>query len=561
MRSSRRLPLLIILPLLLGIPSIASVALAEEDPTVGVVSISSYEQFMQHANVLGEIMGFPNLQQMVELQIAQLTGGQVIQSLDKTKPIVVDVRLGKKEPYALVCLPVTSLKELLQSLPAPLGETEDVGNDVLRLKNTPDPMYIKAGDGWSYWTQKKDHLVAVPKNPEQLVADLPKKYLVGFRALMQKIPPEKRAEAIGFLELMAQMSLAGGGGDANNAVQLESIQQQIAMLRQWIDDTNEVTLGVGLDKEDKSVHFDVIMTAKSGSDIEKSYARFKKGKSDHAGFLHEDAAIGMSVNLHGKPAKEELDLLNVQQKMLHAQMIANLDSAPELSEEEKGQLKEASGKLMDIFYDTARSDNIQAGMAAFVNERSTIVFGGKVTDGNALEGAIKQLVEIAGKKLSIPLANWEAENHGFYRIHTWKTSVPDEDTKQLLGEELEIAIGVNASSIYLAIGGNSIADLKKTIDAAAEASKTPSDPFEAFVKLGPLVDLAASQEDGKQFVPLTGMLREKDQIIYAVQPVAGGIHLRIVFQQNLLRAIPMMGMVMGGPRGQVTPKGPGADSN
>ena len=59
-------------------------------------------------------------------------------------------------------------------------------------------MYAKAGDGWAYFTDQKEHLANVPKDPASLAGDLPSKYIFAGRAKVQNIPKEKRAEFIGF---------------------------------------------------------------------------------------------------------------------------------------------------------------------------------------------------------------------------------------------------------------------------------------------------------------------------------------------------------------------------
>jgi hypothetical protein len=536
--------MLIVLTLLLCLLGTAPTLLAGEDPSVAVVVVSSYDKLMEHTSVVGEIVGFPNLQQMLDLQLLQLTGGKPLEGLDRNQPIVIDVKLGKNEPYFIACLPVTSLEELLGSLPDSVATTEDVGDGVLQLKDkaAAEPMYVKEGKGWSYWAEQKQHLADVADDPVQLAGDLPTSYVIGARASLQNIPPNKRDEVIGFLELMVKMQMAGV---PNQDAQIDAMNQQIKQLRNWVDETKDLTVGVGLDKEEKSAHLDFIMTAMSGSELEKSYARLKKGKSDHAGFLHEDATIAMAINLSGKPVEEDVKLLDTQQKMLHAQMLENIDSENDFSGEQKETIKGAAGKLIDVFFDTLRSENFQAGIAAMINEHSTLILGALVTDGNAVEEAIKQLVEMASEQTDIPGPDWEAENHGFYRIHTWKTEIPDQAVKKMFGDELELAIGVNATSIYFAIGGNGIADLKQTIDAAAKASDQAIDPLEARIKLGPLMRVAAAQEDGSQFAPLAGILEEKDEILYTVEPVPGGVRTRITFEQNVLRAIPLIGMTMG----------------
>ena len=304
---------------------------------------------------------------------------------------------------------------------------------------------------------------------------------------MQKIPPGKRAEAIGFLELMAQMSLAGGGVELNLALeeQLAATKQQIGMLRQWIDDTKEVTLGVGFDKATQSVHLDFVMTAMSGSEALKSYKRFKKGKSDHAGFLHEDATLAIAVNMEGQPIKEEIALLDAQEKMFQSQMAENIDTDSSLDDEEKDKIKQSADKMMGVLFDTLRSKKFQAGMAAFINDRSTFVFGGQVTDGNVLEGAVKQLIEIAGKKLDFPQPNWEEENHGFYRIHTWKTPVPDDDAKKCLANNWNLHWGLTKVASILHLVAMGLLTSKKHSTLQLRRAKNQSTRYRPLSSSGP----------------------------------------------------------------------------
>ena len=113
MRHPARFFPLFLCSLLLFTSCFFSVALGDDDPSVAVVSISGYDNLMEHAAAIGEIVGFPNAQQMIQLQLMQLTGGKPLAGLDKTKPIVVDIKLGQAEPYGIACLPVTDLEKLL----------------------------------------------------------------------------------------------------------------------------------------------------------------------------------------------------------------------------------------------------------------------------------------------------------------------------------------------------------------------------------------------------------------------------------------------------------------
>ena len=97
------------------------------------------------------------------------------------------------------------------------------------------------------------------------------------------------------------------------------------------------------------------------------------------------------------------------------------------------------------------------------------------------------------------------------------------------------------------MGGNGIDDLKKVIDASAKASNEVTEPAEAVINLGPIMQFAVKvdEENGAMYLPIAGMLQEKDAIKYGIQQIPSGIRARITVEQNILRAMPLMGMTFG----------------
>jgi hypothetical protein len=55
----------------------------------------------------------------------------------------------------------------------------------------------------------------------------------------------------------------------------------------------------------------------------------------------------------------------------------------------------------------------------------------------------------------------------------------------------------------------------------------------------------ADEENGAMYLPIAGMLQEKDAIKYGIQQIPSGIRARITVEQNILRAMPLMGMTFG----------------
>ncbi|MEC7501773.1 MAG: hypothetical protein VX970_08600 [Planctomycetota bacterium] len=549
MRHHARFLLLSFCSLLLFTNNFATIAVGDDDPSVAVVSVSSYEKLMGHAAVIGEIVGFPNAEQMIQLQIMQLTGGKPLAGLDQTKPIVIDVRLGQVQPYWIACLPVNDFQAMLGSLPAPLAATEDAGDGVLLLKATDSPMYAKTEAGWTFLSDLKENLTTLPKDPVALAGDLPSKYVMAGKVNMQSVPAEKRAELLGFLELMSQLQMAGAAEPgADLAAQQAMMKDNIARLKQWIDETVDVTIGVAINGDDKNFQLDFSTTASAGTQTAKSYERFQKGKSAYAGFLDVDAAIAGAVHLTGKPAEDEMKYIDAQGKVSRQKMMEEIENADDLTDDQKEVAKQSLGKLMNVMFDTMRSDSFQAGFAVMLNKQSSIVMGAQVSDGDAVESALKPLIEMISQQGGIPGPDWEAENHAFHRIHTWKNiPVPDEDSKKVIGDQLEVAIGVNAESVYLAMGGNGIEDLKKVIDASAKASDEVTEPAEAVLHMGTMMQFAVEldEENGAMYLPIAGMLQEEDAVRYGIQQIENGLRARITVEQNILRAMPLMSMTFG----------------
>jgi hypothetical protein len=536
---------------------VAPFAAAQEDPIVAVVSLGSYNDMMKSAQAMGEMVGFPNVQKMMEEQINGMTGGKGLAGVDKTKPLAMILRLAKPEPYAVVCIPVTDVNQMLGALPGPMGETQDAGDGVKHLPNTPQPMYLKDQNGWALLAQEKEHLAGAPDNPQELLGDLPTTYLIGARAFIQNVPEEQRYEAIGFLEMMTEMGLAEAEGtDEEIQLQRNLVKRQIKLMRQWIDETDEVTIGLGMDAATQDMHLDFSMTAVTGSKTAIEYARFKNTPSAHSGFLRDDAAISVAISAHGERAEEDLELLDAQHRSARARAIGHIDGDAGVPDAIKDDVKEALGQLIDVGFNTMKSENFEAGMAAMANDKSTIVVGGSVSDGNALEAAIKKLVDIVGKEEDVPPIQWDAENHGFYRIHVMRMPVPDEDAKALMGDQLEVAMAVNANSCYLAIGGNSVAEVKTTIDAATAGKDKAIEPFQAAIKLGPLMTKFADQDPTGQAAQLAGMLKDGGEIQLNAVSIPNGFRGRLLLQKNVIKAIGSMGMMMAGGLGGGAAGGP-----
>ncbi|MEK6249025.1 MAG: hypothetical protein N2C12_12655, partial [Planctomycetales bacterium] len=149
----------------------APMAAAQEDPMVGVVSVSSFDDLMQDAQLIGKATGQPGIGAMIDAQIAGMTGGKGLQGFDKTRPVVLVLKLGENQPYPIICVPVSDLNKLLGSLPL-AEKAEDVGDGILKV-TLAKPAFIKEQNDWAFVTERKEQLSSLPPNPQELVGKMP----------------------------------------------------------------------------------------------------------------------------------------------------------------------------------------------------------------------------------------------------------------------------------------------------------------------------------------------------------------------------------------------------
>jgi hypothetical protein len=132
-------------------------------------------------------------------------------------------------------------------------------------------------------------------------------------------------------------------------------------------------------------------------------------------------------------------------------------------------------------------------------------------------------------------------------FHTLTVPVPEDQDRprQLLGDEVTIAVGIGPETVYLAAGKDSINAVRQAIDASAAEPNKAVPPFELAISLGPIAELAAAQaEEGSQQATaqaVAEMLRNeaqgRDHIRMVGQVLPNGLRYRFEAEEGVLRAI------------------------
>lgn len=528
-------------------------ASAQEIKPVAVVSIASLDKILSDVEYLTAVAGSPDVGKAAALQ-----AGFFLNGFDRAKPSGAFIMMDGMEPRVTGFLPVKDFKAVLTTLRNVGMEGRDAGGGVLQFDQGGQSIFAKEQTGWVYLAQKAEQLSAkLPMDPSKLLAGLDQKYNVAVQVNMTNLPREIKQTAVSLIKSQAEAQLRDGIGNAADREALEKVSRNsVNTIVALIEETDQITLGWGVDRTAKSTHLDLSMTAVAGTTSAKRLALAGDSKSAFAGFLMPDAAV--TLNMTQKLLKEDIDQYNSLLKPLRAQALKEIDNDVEVPAELKAEAKEVLGSLIDVLQATIESGKIDAGASLFLEPKAlSFASGLYVADGATLEKTVKKGAAILAKtEAEFPKVNFDAEKHAGVSFHTFTIPVPEGEgeARQLLGDQLDVVLGTGAKAFYLAFGKGSSATLKKVIDkSAADANKTVP-PLQLNVALTPIAKTAApalgDNPAGAVAVAALEKAGGKDHIRVTHKSIQRGFEFRIEVEEGVLKVIGEVAKVFTGGGGR-----------
>ena len=549
------LPLLVI-ALLAG--RVVQCAAKDEKPAdaaatkpVAVLSIASYDRIMADVAMIGNLAGNPDLDKNLEGMLKLFTQGQGLNGMDPTRPWGVTLSTDGLSFQPLAFIPVKSVKQLLESLAALIGEPQDAGDGVLELEVFNQRILIKEVDGWAIIAQSPEAFASVPKDPTKILDGLDKAYDVGVRLYVQNIPEVYRTLAIDQLRMGVEMGLGRGPDESDEAYEARRklAERQMDAITEAINDVDQLTLGAALDVAAKTARIDLSVAMVSTSDTAKKVSQFQAATSDFAGFLVNDAAA--SLNVTAKIEKSDTEQIVSGLAAVKAQALQHIEGGSKLATDEasKKLAKEMLSEVFDAIQATLEAGKIDAGATLNLSDKAmALVVGAYVADPMALENALKKFAKLAEKEPNFPGIKFDADKHGDVRFHTTTITVPeDQSISKVLGKKLEVAVGIGSKSAYLAVGSDSLRLVKQLIDKSkAEASKQMP-PFQLNVALAPIFQFAAAMQDRPEVTAIAEDLAKskgKDRVSLVIAAQKNTLNIRLEAQEGVLRLLANAGKMI-----------------
>jgi len=557
---------------------------AQDSSTAGMkpivtVGFSGYDEVLKDVEHIGNLTGNAQLAQMVEGQLNEAAGG--LAGLDKQKPwgLVVAVdesklgagggppgmpfgpgMLSAFQGYAFV--PVTDLKQLLGALQPMVGDPADAGNGVLKIDSDGQPLFLKEQSGWVFVSTSPEMLASTPADPVPLLGGLNESYDLAVRITLANLPESLREGILGMMQMMTAMRRPGET-DEQHAMRSKMAEQTMEQMTTALNELDALTVGLAVDRAASTASFEYVATAREGTELAAQMAQLSEVTTDFAGFLLPGAAVTM--NASGKLAAKDIARTKMMIAQARTNALNDLDKQG-LSAANLAQAKKMIGDVFAVIEATIDSGKMDGGMALVLDPGAvTLVAGAHVGDSAKLDGLVKDLVDqlVREQPDAAGLVKLDAEEHQGVRFHTLSLPVtmmgPEAQTfSQLVGDALDVVIGIGPQSVYFAAGRDAAATLKRVIDQSkAEAGKSVP-PMQLAVAATPIAKFVGQVGPDEAKVVagmLAGALEQsggKDRITITSTPVPNGIKVRLEVEEGLLKLIgslPTLMMSMGGPGG------------
>jgi hypothetical protein len=440
-------------------------------------------------------------------------------------------------------LPVDDLKQLLTSLAPLMGEVQQDDDEVYELAAGNAKLYLKEHDKWVFVAQTPEALNDMPKDPIKLLEGLDKKYEIALQVHVQNIPEVFRGLAIDQIkEGMADgLDREDGESDADFELRKEMAEQQIKSMTIMVHQTDLVTFGWALDQSARTSCVELDWSAVSGSELAKKINQTDEVASAFGGFLVPDAAvtIGGAAKIAPDDVAQSVATLSAMRTKL-LQQIATQENLPD--EKTKEALQQIANQVMDVVRDTFQSGKMDGGSALLLGEKKlTFVGGVYVANSAPLDAALRKFAETAVKDPDFPGIKFDADKHGDVRFHTMSVPVPEsEKISRVVGNKLDVAIGIAPNSAYLALGADGLTVLKSAIDKSVDATSAKVPPVKVDVSLAKVFDFAEALDDNpsvKMAAQQMAVSSGKDHISFVARPRHDGWNYRLQVEEGVLRLL------------------------
>ena len=382
---------------------------AGEAKPVAVVAFAGYDELMKDFNFIGELGDQKGASDMIDQFVQMFTQGKGLAGFDKSKPIGAIIQTDGQMPSGAICLPVSDVNALLDVAKGMGVTVADEVDGVSQIK-TPQGagVFMKKSGSWAMLSMAPAMFDGLPEDPATMLAPLVKEYDIAAKVLMKNLPEAYRQQAVDAMSQGGQARLPKES-DEEYAERQKAFEGQLTQLKEFINDLDDVTVGIKIDNDKSNAFFDFAYTALPGTKLAKKVAANSKVTTNFAGFAKPEAAM----NVQFASVTNSADVSQIQQMIDTARAKGNaaIDKTSKIEEGSKAKAKEALEDFLAAFQKTLEGGVTDGGASLELGDNSmSLVAGAFVADSQKVLDGLKKYAELETTEL--PKLELDAETVG-----------------------------------------------------------------------------------------------------------------------------------------------------
>ena len=559
--------------MVLGTPLVRAQNGAKEPPPV-VVSFSGYGELKRDLESLGALSGNADIGTDFEQLLSHLTRGQGLAAVDQDRPWggFLSATGDGSQFTALAFLPVADLSKLLAAWTSAGGKASDAGNGVYEIKYGAKAYFVVQKENWIYLSQQKNALEKLSGDPLDQLGGLNEQYDLALGVNLQSIPERLRGMAVTAIKqrLQARLVQDPRNGAPSAHITLDQIEHALSNVNQL----DRIIAGLKIDRPKGPTCIDLEITALPGSDAARDLAARSAAAAGSrlAGVVSPD--VGFSLHINWLLSAADKELAEACLNSLRGHVLVELNKDEELADEAKEDVKKLVDKFFDVLDATTRkAGRINFGAVAstgrddgafgeifhkmlkealpgnYIQEtvvgagEVTLVAGGVVADGAALEAWAKQIVAMAAKDGWLEGPKFDIDKYQGRQFHafsvplpaTMRADLPLRTLRNLLGNPMKIVLAFGDDTFYAAAGENGAKAIKRLIDRSAEAPAAKLPPAIVSLALGPVWDIFGMYKPDRKTQNIAVKVDDDGQnrINFTIEPVENGLRCRFEVEEGV----------------------------
>jgi hypothetical protein len=514
---------------------VSATAVRAQEP-VAVISVKNADAVISDLKYILSAGGSPELSDLVDNMIENVTQGKGLAGIDRTKPLGAYMTLNaSNSPDFVTFIPVTDNRtfreEFLSSL---FQRQQEVAGGIFSVQSEGQQFYGKFANGHCFLSAMPSALNKLV-DPARIVRS---KFTLQMEADLSRMPDEVKD---GLVEQAEEAVRAAEEEQENPPSEREARirdrgQKMVAQLaRMLFKETDRISLGIDVDQKAKIVALDIGLVAKRGSSLAQSLATYNKTTSSFASLIGPEAAASV---IFAAPLSEQFrEYLRDSIDSSVEQARLEIDKAERLKNpQQKEAAKDLMDRLIKVVKATGESGRVDGVLAVYgtPDSMAQVVAATKIASGDDLN---RSLAEFAKQHAGTPEADRLKLNvgqHSGAQIHAVTVELDDESKEYFSNGTAHVA--VRSDSVYFALGGDSLAAVKSAIDRAGKDS--PNRP-PVSIRLQPskLVSIFGKGDDPNIELAREAFTGEGDHISLELFSAENTARLRLELGEGFLRFI------------------------